>query len=300
MKLAIGSAQFGMDYGISNSKGRVPVNEVAAILRTAIYSGLQLVDTAPLYGESESVLGELLPTSSGVQIVTKTPARMFHTARSDGSGLQNSISQSLVRLRRGSVYGYLIHQAEDLLREGGELLWEEMRRVKQLGLANRIGVSIYEPQQALELIDRYDVDIIQLPLSVVDQRMVTSGVLNILRTAGVEIHARSAFLQGALLMQDRDLPEFLCSLRENCRQFERIALAHELTRLQAAIMFVKQLALVDYLVVGICNQDELVETIRAFSLEVANHIEFTTCASSDLNAILPTRWSSLTTTTKHL
>ena len=71
MRIALGTAQFGMDYGIANTKGQVTRSEVKEIIQLAESRGIDTIDTAIVYGESEACLGDA--GVQGFKVITKLP-----------------------------------------------------------------------------------------------------------------------------------------------------------------------------------------------------------------------------------
>ena len=172
MKLGIGSVQFGLDYGISNRSGATPPSDVQLILDRAGAAGVRIIDTAPLYGTAEEVLGKCLPHSHRFDIVTKTPSFTDIPESARVGHLKRVFERSLTRLGTNRVYGLLMHHADDLLKPGGEALYEAMTALKHAGKVARIGASIYEPEQVDRLLERFAIDLIQVPVNVLDQRLV--------------------------------------------------------------------------------------------------------------------------------
>lgn len=273
MKLGIGTVQFGMDYGISNREGQTPPDEVRKILDMAAAQGVRVLDTASLYGTSETVLGKTLRPDHVFDIVTKTPA--FGTAAisdSDAQRLEQAFLQSLENMRQSHVYGLLMHNADDLLVEGGELLMEKMSLLKQRGLVKKVGASIYSGEQVDRLMEKYEMDLVQLPVNVLDQRLLTGGQLGRLKRRGVEVHARSIFLQGVLLMQAKDLSVHFESIRAHIASYHAYLIGHGLSLLEAALGFVAGLKEVDVAVCGIntCRQfDEIIAMAKPLSVSVS-------------------------------
>src|SRR5262249_17350751 len=159
----------------------------------------RFIDTAPLYGGSEESLGRALRAGDAFAIVTKTPWFGPGGVPANAEALTSAFQASLDRLRQERVYGLLVHRASDLLGPEGDDLFEAMRRLKQLGRVAKIGVSIYDARELEGVLARHQPDLVQLPLNVLDQRLLAGGQITRLKSAGVEIHARSAFLQGLLL-----------------------------------------------------------------------------------------------------
>ena len=179
MKLALGTAQFGFDYGISNTQGQVPLPEVRRILELAHQRGIDTLDTASLYGESQSVLGELRDLTNKFCIITKTID--FDGGSIDQEALESfdsAFQRSLAELGRERVEGLLVHHAGDLFAEKGELIFERLSEYKNSGRAEKIGASLYTPDEATRLLDHFDIDLVQIPMNLMDRRMLESGILD--------------------------------------------------------------------------------------------------------------------------
>jgi aryl-alcohol dehydrogenase-like predicted oxidoreductase len=197
--LGLGTAQFGLDYGIANDRGICPPEDVAAILEAATAAGIGVLDTAPAYGTAEQVLGQVLPAAHRFRIVTKTPH--LGGLRDDGDirrAVLDAFAASRAKLRHDRLAGLLTHNANDLLRPGGPALWAAMAELKQAGEVECIGASVYSAGQLDAVLNRYPVDIVQLPWNAVDGR-ISPPCLAALAARGIELHARSVFLQGLLL-----------------------------------------------------------------------------------------------------
>lgn len=197
MKLALGTVQFGLAYGIANAGGQVAEAEAGRILARARAAGLDTLDTAAAYGEAERVLGRI--GVDGWQVVTKVPA--LPDGVEDVRGwVGDTLSQSLDNLGKQTVSTVLLHRAADLLGPDGVSLWAGLVDAKEAGLCARIGVSIYGPDVLDALPDGMAPDLVQAPFNLVDRRLEASGWAERLAEAGTAIHLRSAFLQGLLLM----------------------------------------------------------------------------------------------------
>jgi aryl-alcohol dehydrogenase-like predicted oxidoreductase len=249
-KLGLGTVQWGMDYGLTNREGMTPRAEVGRILAAARADGVCVLDTAALYGEAESVLGQ--HSLGGFRIVTKTPrfARAKITPV-EVDDLRATFERSLVQLRVASLHGLLAHHADDLLVPGGERLIDAMRDLQREGKVSRIGVSVYEGAQISSLLERFTPDIVQLPINVLDQRLIEDGSLERLKALGIEVHARSAFLQGLLLMAPASLPHGLTPLRPSIEAWHAACNDQALSPLQAALSFVCDIDAIDCCLVGV-------------------------------------------------
>ena len=290
MRIALGTVQFGVNYGISNKAGKTSQTEVGAILTAAENNGIRVIDTAALYGDSEAVLGESLLQRPGFKIVTKTPQFSKQVLdESDAQHLEDMLHSSLAQLGAASVYGLLIHRAEDLLLPGGELLVNRLLKLKQNGLVSKVGVSAYSGSQIDQVMERFQIDLVQLPINVLDQRLLQSGHLQKLKSVGVEIHARSTFLQGLLLMELQNVPEYFDVIRKNLESYHCFIRARGLTPIQAALGFVLGLQEIDQVICGVNNVLQLVEICEAAQVEVDSN-ELAEFAIEDESIVNPALW----------
>lgn len=263
MKLGLGTAQFGLDYGIANAVGKTPLEEVHGILSEAKRAGITLVDTACLYGDSEEALGRCLPAGHEFRIVTKTPKFPGDFGATAARTLQETFAASLQKLGVPRVYALLAHQADDLLGADGDRFMDALLALKDRGLVAKVGASVYTPAQVDGLLSRGRIDVVQIPFNVLDQRLLRGGQLAALAAGGVEVHARSMFLQGALLMNPPELPAFLRPVRPLLQRFSAAATAVGFSPLQAALAFVLERPEIAHAVVGVCDRAQLREILDA-------------------------------------
>ncbi|MDD5176148.1 MAG: aldo/keto reductase [Sterolibacterium sp.] len=290
MKMGLGTAQFGLRYGISNSGGQTPLQEVARILEFAATEGVHVLDTATLYGNSEKVLGQVLAPNHEFKIVTKTPQYRKETIqKADANLLIETFQASLRNLRQTSVYGLLIHNAYDLLASGGATLYKAMESLKDQGLVRKIGVSVYSGEQIDEILKSYPVDLVQLPVNVFDQRLVHGGHLGRLKKRGIEVHARSIFLQGLLLMEPDSLPPYFATVKEHLQHYREMLGKRHVTPLQAALAFVCNLDEVDVVLCGVENSVQLAQLLM-LSKNPLQKEEYAEFALNDAAILNPTNW----------
>jgi len=284
MKIALGSAQFGMDYGLSNKHGKSKKYEVSKILKYAHSQGVGLIDTAPSYGDSENILGNLIHKYD-FKIVTKTP-------KFDGNSIDNFHSiqlneafyKSLDNLDKQRVYGLLVHSCDDLLKPGGELLYKKMQELKKIGMVEKIGVSVYSSLQINSVIDRFNIDIIQLPINIFDQQLLVDGSLEKLKNKNIEIHARSVFLQGLLLMDPLEIPQYFLPIQDKIKMFSNTAKSLSLSKLELALNYVNEISEIDKIVIGVNKFKQFDELLNAKQIKInpndfiensINHTQYT-------------------------
>ncbi|MBM3359087.1 MAG: aryl-alcohol dehydrogenase [Betaproteobacteria bacterium] len=291
MRLGLGTVQFGIPYGISNVHGTPNDAELASILEAAAAAGINLIDTAHAYGECEKRLGRLLPREHEFRIVTKTvPVGTRRITADDAIRVRDGFFQSLSDLRQTSVYGLLVHRAEDLLAAEGGRLMDALLELKGRRLVHKIGVSFYDQNELDAVLERYSIDIAQVPVNVLDQRLVSSGALARMKCKTIEIHARSVFLQGLLLMEPDGLDAYFQPARGALRRFRAFAEECSLTPVQAAMRFVTGLAEVDAVIVGVTRREELEEVVTAFRAAAGTKNEYTSFALDDDAILNPARW----------
>ena len=289
LNLGLGTVQFGLPYGISNKSGQVSAGEAKKILQLAAISGLQVLDTAAGYGDSETVLGSCLDSQHNFSIVTKTLSLKTERVRpEDLAKAEAAFRTSLRNLGQSSVYGLLVHHAVDLLNPGGEQLYALLRRWKSEGLVRKIGVSVYDKEEVLRLFDRYAFDMAQLPLNVFDQRFVRDGTLRQLSASGVEVHVRSAFLQGLLLMPSSELPPHFETLGQHHMAYLAELEKAGISALTGALGCFHDRPEVSTVLVGVESSAQLQECLHAVRHRPT--IDFTRFAVDDLRMLDPRVW----------
>jgi aryl-alcohol dehydrogenase-like predicted oxidoreductase len=182
-----------------------------------------------------------------------------------------------------------VHHPDDLLAENGSSLWEALQTLRRDGLVSKLGVSICNIDQIDRVRDRCHLDIIQLPLNVFDQRLLASGHLDKLKSAGAEIHVRSIFLQGLLLMALDRLPAYFYSLRPKLLDYNQFLEANNLRPLQGALTFVSQLPQIDCAILGVCTRPQLIEILEGLPRD-SRRLDFSRFALDDDPRINPVNW----------
>ena len=261
-KIALGAVQFGMDYGINSISGQVLPAEIKDILNYAYHQNIDLLDTAPAYGNSEQVLGKC--NSHEFKIVTKT--RHFdclEIGNREAQLLDSDFSQSLTDLKKDRVYGVLFHNANDLLKHGSDKLFNRLNDFKQAGKIKKIGVSIYNHEQLQSIIDNFDIDLVQLPFNILDRRLVDSGIFRMLQDRDVEIHARSVFLQGLLLMTEQSRPGKFKRWGTLWKVWHEWLNDNQITALEATIRHAISIPEISKVLVGVDTVSQLKEIVLA-------------------------------------
>ncbi len=275
----LGTAQWGLEYGATNDAGRLDDVSVLESCEVAREYGLRVLDTAPAYGNAESRIGQLGLSDFGLN--TKGG---FDSKR--GEGISESLAGSLARLKRSQLEGFLVHNWSELGAEDRLAAARSMEEMRAKGLVSRVGVSIYsadELEAALEAFSR--LDLVQVPASILDQRLVGASVITRARSGGTRIQARSIFLQGAALSTP-DHPLFgahadVVRLRSAGR-----------SPLELCVSWVAAQDWIDEVVVGVTSARELTSIMDANL--IVDAFDFTEFASQDPWLVNPRGWTSPT------
>jgi len=285
VKLSIGTVQFGLDYGMANTAGQVSLYNANAILHVAYDNDIQALDTAIAYGTSEQVLGKI--GVADFQVVTKLPAIPEGSPKQ--SWAEKQLSESLHRLQLSKVYGVLLHQPLRLLEQNGSKTYNSMQKAKKDGLVEKIGISVYEPSDLEKLCNQYDFDLIQVPMNIIDNRW--DDWLSELHSRKVEIHVRSVFLQGLLLMSQQARPNKFDKWADLWNKWENWLKEHNLTPLEACLRYVLSKPEIAKVIVGVDSKEQLQQIIEAVNGDLP---EFPSDIKiNDVQLLNPSNWSVL-------
>ena len=288
-RIALGTVQFGLDYGISNDAGQVSLGEVQRILSLAKENEIDVIDTAIAYGNSEEVLGNV-----GVdqfQVITKLPL-LPGDQNNVVHWVAGQVRESLIRLGKQKLYGLLLHHPQDLLRPNGGQLIQALADLKNDGIVQKIGISIYSPDELEVVCNKTKIDLVQAPLNVVDRRLQSSGWLDRLKDNGVEVHTRSAFLQGLLLMERSKIPQKFSRWSDLWDQWHEKLQDSGASPLEACLAHPLSLEQVDQVIVGIDSASQLSEILQA-AKNVNEGPDTSFMCSADLDLINPSNWNHL-------
>jgi aryl-alcohol dehydrogenase-like predicted oxidoreductase len=273
-QLGLGTVQFGRAYGVSNVHGQVSPNMARAILERAAAGGIKVLDTAANYGEAEKLLSQL--DTGAFRIVTKT------------IGIKNGVDAVVAQARRSAqslnADMLLVHAAGDL---ANDELWPALQRLKAEGIFRGIGISVYAADNPAALAARFRPDVMQLPLSLLDQRLLNDGTLARLKELGIEVHARSIFLQGLLFLEK--LPAKLAHAEPQLAAAKSAIRAAGSTPLAAALGFALSRPEISVALVGVTSLTELEEILGATVVD-SPRIDWDALALDDEMLLTPSRW----------
>lgn len=286
-KLALGSANFGLDYGLANKSGKILESELANILLFAHKACIEVIDTAQAYGDSEVRIGSICDDAQ-FKFVTKIGAEV-----GNGSFDQNvtsSVKQSCKNLNQSRLYAVMLHRPEILLSDHGSEVVRELQMLKEQGIISKVGVSIYAPEILINISRVIKLDIVQVPFNVFDQQILSSGWSEKLKSNGVEIHTRSVFLQGLLLLQRSSLPDYFINYwPAHFDAWYEFLNYNRADPLGIALKFALQQDWIDKIVVGVDSVSQLNALVE---IEKYSELtDFPLLGCNDPNLINPSKWS---------
>lgn len=292
-ELILGTAQFGFDYGITNLEGKIKFNEVISILKKAQEYKIIKLDTAQGYGDAEKIIGQAKSKNSNFKISSKLIPFERNINLSEPQNLWlKSLKNSFNNLKVLKLDSLIVHRANDFFGDNKNLFLKWLLQIKEEGLVNKIGVSIYHDDNVMDLPLKY-IDLIQLPLSTFDQRSIKSGLISFLKSKDIEIQARSIFLQGLILAKPPLLPDWVSLKdREFHKKYWEILLKKNLSSLEVSLNFFKHRKDVDSVVFGVENVSQLNEIHKIWSKKSSNNLEMEPLQFSS-QFLDPRKWPNL-------
>jgi len=284
LKLALGTAQFGLNYGINNSRGKIPRKEAHEILRFCLQNGICTIDTAYSYGESEEVIGQFLRKNNpNFEIVSKSSSGNSYE-------LKKCFNESLNRLNLKRIYGYLIHNFKLFTEDMS--IWNTLKHFQEQGQVEKIGFSLYYPEEAEYILDaRMEVNLIQIPFSIFDQRF--SHIFPLLKERDIEIYARSVFLQGLAFKSPEELDPGFSEIKNKLLFLQAICREKNVPISAVCINFACSNPYIDRVIAGVDSLNHLKNNVNMFSYkDNINEIndQLNTFQIDNEDIVVPTRW----------
>ena len=266
MRLVLGTAQFGLDYGVTNSKGKILDKEAFKILDYSKENGIDSIDTAYSYGESEKVLG--MYGISDFRVSTKLPSLKNETNLKKNS-IKDLFYQSLKRMRIKKADTLFLHDSSDLLGVNRDEVLNALLELKQEGFVNNIGASIYDPEEVIFLSEIESINIIQCPVNILDKRILESKYRKLMGTKDIKLQARSIFLQGILLEDLGNLPKYFSKYKNIFLAWENYIEDTNISKLETCINYLRSVKGLDSIVFGVSSMLELKQLISAVKAKKA-------------------------------
>lgn len=286
-EIALGTAQFGLTYGIANQLGKIDLVTGREIFALAKQHGIRRLDTAISYGDAETVLGNI--GCSSWDVVTKLPP-VPKGIVDISTWVKAEVTMSLARLKTPSLYALLLHQPSDLLGTHSKNLMQSLLDLKAQGVVAKLGVSIYSADELDQLVALPVVEVVQAPMNIFDRGLERSGWLTKLDYGKVEIHTRSTFLQGLLVMSPAERPNWLTKWAPIFREWDMWVADTGMSRIEACLAHVRSYQEVDRIIIGVDSTAQIQEILDAMETPPLRAPESLT--SDDGELINPTRWGA--------
>ena len=274
MDLCLGTVQFGMNYGIFNQEKKEPEYCISC-LDYATQNGIYAIDTATAYGMAEEITGRFLALKTVPRdklfISTKFPPNILddYTIDEYDQVIRLNLQNSLKMLHTDYVDAYFLHSSRYAFRPD---ILEALSKVREDGLAVRVGVSVYDPEEALACYQSPYVDYIQAPYSVFDHRMKESGVFNKTTMGKCSVDVRTAFVKGLIKLNISEVPSYLEKAKPILSELDLLSKRTGYSRIELAIGYIKREKNIRHLVFGIRTLEQLKEDINAFHIDIPGEI----------------------------
>ncbi len=283
-KLGIGTLQFGQNYGIANKTGKLKHSDIIKIKKLAKKNNINTIDTAEVYGDSEKRLGKL--NFSKFNLVSKLP--VSNPPKNRFNWVLKNIKSSFKKLKIKKIYGMHVHNTKYLLDKKGSQIYKGLSYAKKKGLIKKIGVSVYTVEELKKIVSKYKIDLVLLPFNIFDQRLLKSNILKELKNRNIEIHTRTSFLQGLLLMEIKDIPKKFLKYKKFFKNFEEICKRKKMTKYEVCLKYALSNDYIDRVIVGIDSAQQFQKLIHS-----TGYIEIpkkSVDASREINLINPAKW----------
>jgi|TARA_B110000879_G_C11178603_1_gene517246 hypothetical protein len=288
-KISVGTVQFGMEnYGILGTQ-QIQLEEIKSILDLLYTKGSRYIDTAPLYGDSEKNLGK-----AGVndwRVMSKMPPinpnNLFEIKK-----ISSGVSKSLKNLSLKNAEGLFIHDPSNATHKNSGYIFDALFELKSKKIINNIGVSVYTPEELIHILDRFDVDMVQIPMNIFDQRFKNEGLLDLLEQRGINVHVRSVFLQGILLKNPLDLPAYFNTWKSSFEVFHNYCGEINVKPLQVILNQILNEEKIDKVILGFDSLQSVNEII--YEIDSLKNISFNNhlFSETDINLLEPRLWPS--------
>jgi len=260
-KLIIGCAQFGSNYGISNFL-RPNLKEQKKILDLAKRNNIGFIDSSPSYGDAEKRLGNIgVKKFNVISKISKFSNKKLNSKNLKEIILKD-VKKSLKNLNINKLHGLLLHNSSDLFNKRGIEIYRAMLEAKKQKLTKKIGISIYDPNMIEKILNNYSFDIIQAPFNVIDRRLLNKNILNSIKKKKIEIHIRSIFLQGLLLMKNENIKNYFNKWKKLFLKWTNFLQKNQIEAQNVCVNYALSIKQFNKVVIGFNSHDELKQILN--------------------------------------
>ena len=285
-KLILGTVQFGIDYGVNNSIGKLEENQVLELFKIAHNQGIRILDTAEVYGNTHEIIGNFHKKNddSRFKIITKFPHSVKYNS------INNKVLQYLEQLAVSSIEVLMFHSFESFKTNYKAL--DSLKELKSKGSIKNIGVSVYTNEHLKQLLNEDLITVIQFPFNMLDNFNVRGDLLDQLKQKGKSIHTRSAFLQGLFFKNTNDKSPIVQNLKTELKILNQIIIDSNCSMEELALSYCLHQENIDNVIIGVDSILQLNANIKASSynisqddIKVINNIQV-----KDLDLLNPSLW----------
>ena len=285
-KIVLGTAQFGLNYGIANKAGKISIKDIRKIKSLSLKKGMTTLETAQAYGNSEEIIGDInfknFNHISKIQLDTNKNTSNYKKV------LDKLVRNSLKKLRLKKIYAFLFHNSDDLLSKNGKTIFKALNDLKKKGIVMNLGVAVYNVTELEVLTKKFKFDIISIPFNLFDRRFENSNIIKKLKENNVKIYGRSIFLQGLLLMNVKNLPKYFKRWKKLFYNFEKFAFKRKFEKFHLCLNYALNSEILDKVIIGVDNFNQFK---KVFKVSLQNKkIFFPNFGKVDNDLIIPTKW----------
>lgn len=288
-KIILGTVQFGLNYGINNTKGKPNGEEIKKIFDLAYENGINMLDTAEAYGDSQETIGEYhMQSKNRFEVITK-----YSSARVDlPENIANRVEHDLKLLNVSSLFAYMFHSFKDLTTHF-EKFKPELLKLKLEGKIKKIGVSIYTNEEAEQVLNYKEIDLVQLPFNLLDNNSQRELAIRKLKDRGIEIHTRSVFLQGLFFMNQESIPAKLLALKPYLQKIKQNTLQYKCSLNDLALNYVLYQKQIDKVLIGVDTAEQLLTNIASSKKELNESMnEIDSIQVKETELLNPANWNA--------
>ena len=266
-KIVIGSAQFGTRYSL-NSKQVLKSTECKKILTECKVNKINFLDTAFDYTEAYKILKKI--GCEDFNVITKLPKMNFISNHYH----ENKIYKTLNDFKIKHFYAILFHNEKFIFTKEGEKIFNFLKYLKKNKIVKKIGVSVYNYPILKKIIKYFDIDIIQCPINVFDREFIEKNNVEILKKKNIEIHARSIFLQGLLLLKSKQIPRKFKKYNKYFSEWDNYLKENNISNYFNCINFIKKQSKIDKVILGVDSVNHLNEFIKNWRQKIVLNNDF--------------------------
>lgn len=271
--MTLGTVQLGLNYGITNSSGKTKKEDAIEIIKNAITEGVEYIDTAAVYGDSELILGEALLGGwrDRVKLITKLcpfESNEYSDDRSWSLTVRNSFYESCLKLNTRKLDVLMFHRYSNALIPA---VLSEVLKIKDDGGFEKLGASVQSPSELELALDNKNITFIQLPFNILDYRWshLIDKILKVKEERGLIVHARSSLLQGLLCSKDSSIwlktgisnsQEVIDWLEMAFKKYEKMSVS------DLCIGYVNSQVWIDSVVIGVDSISNLYSNLQSISM----------------------------------